>query len=69
MEKTQVIQSLLETMLGMVLGATLLCLIYSMHQYMTYAKNTIRIAGTEYVREVTRWPGHTHVNNIPVYKG
>lgn len=56
-------------MLGMVLGATLLCLIYSMPQYMTYAKNSINVAGTEYVREVTRWPGHTNVNNIPVYKG
>lgn len=29
MEKTQVIQAILETMLGMVLGAVLLCLIYS----------------------------------------
>ena len=69
MEKIQVIQSLLETMLGMVLGAVLLCLIYSMPQPMTYAKNSINVAGKEYVREVTRWPGHTHVSNIPVYKG
>ena len=69
MDKYQVIQSLLETMLGMVLGTTLLCLIYSASQCMTYAKNTIRIAGTEYVRETTRWAGHTHVVNIPVYKG
>jgi len=36
---------------------------------MTYNKNTIRVANTEYVREVTKWLGHTHVNNIPVYKG
>jgi len=30
MEKTQIIQALLETMLGMAIGTTLLCLIYSM---------------------------------------
>ena len=69
MENQKLIQSALETILGMVLGATLLCLIYSMPQPMTYAKNSINIAGKEYVREVTRWPGHTYVNNIPVYKG
>ena len=68
MEKIQVIQSLLETMLGMVLGATLLCLIYS-YQPMTYNKKAIRVAGKEYVREVTRWAGHVYGNNIPVYKG
>lgn len=36
---------------------------------MTYNKQCIRVAGQDYVREVTKWPGHTHVNNIPVYKG
>ena len=68
MENQKLIQSALETILGMVLGATLLCLIYS-YQPMTYNKQTIRVANTEYVREVTKWLGHTHVNNIPVYKG
>lgn len=33
---------------------------------MTYDKNTKPIAGHDYVREVTRWPGHTRVVNIPV---
>ena len=30
MDKYQIIQAVLETMLGMAVGATLLCLIYSM---------------------------------------
>ena len=33
---------------------------------MTYDKQSVRVANTDYVREVTRWPGHTHVVNIPV---
>lgn len=33
---------------------------------MTYDKKARTIAGTTYVREVTRWPGHTHVVNVPV---
>lgn len=33
---------------------------------MTYDKEARTIAGTTYVREVTRWPGHTRVVNIPV---
>jgi len=36
---------------------------------MTYKKQTINVAGTEYVSEVTRWPGHKYINNIPVWKG
>lgn len=36
---------------------------------MTYDKHAVRVANKEYVREVTRWLGHTHGNNIPVYKG
>ena len=36
---------------------------------MTYKKQTINVAGQEYVSEVTRWQGHTHVNHIPVWKG
>ena len=35
-------------------------------QNMTYDKRSVRVANTDYVREVTRWPGHTHVINIPV---
>lgn len=34
---------------------------------MTYRKETINIAGQEYVSEVTKWAGHTHIVNIPVY--
>ena len=33
---------------------------------MTYDKEARTIAGHDYVREVTRWPGHVHVLNIPV---
>lgn len=33
---------------------------------MTYDKKARTIAGTTYVREVTRWPGHKRVVNIPV---
>jgi len=34
---------------------------------MTYKKQTINVAGQEYVQEVTKWAGHTHIVNIPVY--
>ena len=33
---------------------------------MTYDKEAIQIAGHEYVKEVTRWIGHTRVNNLQV---
>ena len=33
---------------------------------MTYDKKATSIAGRDYVREVTRWPGHVRVDNIPV---
>ena len=33
---------------------------------MTYDKKAIRVANTSYVREVTRWPGHKKVVNLPV---
>ncbi len=33
---------------------------------MTYDKQTRHIAGHDYVREVTKWPGHVRVNNIQV---
>lgn len=33
---------------------------------MTYDKTAKSIAGHDYVREVTRWPGHVFVLNIPV---
>ena len=35
-------------------------------QFMTYDKFSKQIAGRDYVREVTRWPGHVRVVNIPV---
>ena len=34
---------------------------------MTYDKHAIEVAGQNYVREVTRWPGHKRVINLPVY--
>lgn len=36
---------------------------------MTYKKNTINVAGTDYVSEVTHWPGHKRIINIPVWYG
>lgn len=33
---------------------------------MTYDKEARTIAGHDYVREVTRWPGHVRIINIPV---
>ena len=33
---------------------------------MTYDKFANIVAGTEYVREVTRWPGHTKAVNLRV---
>lgn len=35
-------------------------------QIMTYDKNIRRVANRDFVREVTRWPGHVHITNIPV---
>ena len=40
-----------------------------MSQIMTYKKQVTTVAGKDYVSEITRWPGHTHVINIPVYYG
>lgn len=36
---------------------------------MRYDKEARTIAGKTYVREVTRWPGHTRVVNLPVSYG
>ena len=33
---------------------------------MTYRKQATSVAGENYVSEVTKWPGHTHVVHIPV---
>ena len=33
---------------------------------MTYDKYAMNIANRKYVREVTKWPGHTRVINLPV---
>ena len=35
-------------------------------QIMTYKKQAIKVANDTYVSEVTRWPGHTRVNNIEI---
>lgn len=35
-------------------------------QIMTYDKPVHRVANRDFVREVTRWPGHTKGVNIPV---
>ena len=34
---------------------------------MTYRKKATEVAGQQYVQEVTKWAGHTHIVNIPVY--
>ena len=47
-------------------AATLVYVLTLFAQIMTYDKEARRIAGHDYVREVTRWPGHVHVLNIPV---
>lgn len=33
---------------------------------MTYDKHTVTVAGQQYVRETTRWPGHKHSVYVPV---
>lgn len=50
-------------------GITAVWVVCLFLQNMTYNKQAVRVANTDYVREVTRWPGHTYVNNIPIYKG
>ena len=36
---------------------------------MRYDKYPVEVAGQQYVREVTRWPGHKRVINLPVNYG
>lgn len=33
---------------------------------MWYNKETVRVANTDYVREVTKWPGHSKSSYYPV---
>ena len=47
-------------------AATLVYVLTLFIQLMTYDKEAKTIAGHDYVREVTRWPGHVRVLNIPV---
>lgn len=47
-------------------AATLVYVLTLFIQLMTYDKEARTIAGHDYVREVTRWPGHVRVLNIPV---
>ncbi len=54
---------------GMLAGFMLCYLCNLIFQAMTYKKTATRVAGKDYVSEVTRWPGHTKVINIPVYYG
>ena len=49
-----------------VAAATLVYVLTLFIQLMTYDKEARTIAGHDYVREVTRWPGHVRVLNIPV---
>ena len=51
---------------AIIAGLMLGCVICLFLQLMTYDKRTVRVANTDYVHEVTKWPGHTHVINIPV---
>ncbi len=47
-------------------AATLVYVLTLFVQIMTYDKFATTIAKRDYVREVTRWPGHVRVINIPV---
>ena len=49
-----------------VAAATLIYCLTLFLQVMTYDKEARRIAGHDYVREITRWPGHVRIINIPV---
>ena len=49
-----------------VAAATLVYVLTLFAQIMTYDKFATTIAKRDYVREVTRWPGHVRVVNIPV---
>lgn len=51
---------------AIIAGLMLGCVICLFLQAMTYNKRTVRVAGTDYVREVTKWPGHTVIHNYPV---
>lgn len=45
---------------------TLVYVISLFLQTMTYDKTAVRVANTDYVREVTKWPGHKYIRNIGV---
>ena len=49
-----------------ILAITLVYVLTLFAQLMTYDKFATTIAKRDYVREVTRWPGHVRVVNIPV---
>ena len=49
-----------------VAAATLVYVLTLFAQIMTYDKEAKTIAGHDYVREITRWPGHVRIINIPV---
>lgn len=67
MRKIQSNSHLANTYLYMyIAAATLVYMLTLFIQIMTYDKEARTIAGHDYVREVTRWPGHVRVLNIPV---
>ena len=51
---------------AIIAAMTLTYIITLFIQSMTYKKTATSVAGENYVSEVTKWPGHTHVNNIGV---
>ena len=62
--------SLLPTAIGLVVGCYVLMFIAALiSQVMTYDKKAFSLPRYDYVREVTRWAGHTFGNNIPVWYG
>ena len=67
MKKLNYSHPLANTYIGMYIAlATLVYILTLFAQVMTYDKEARTIAGRDYVREVTRWPGHVRVLNIPV---
>lgn len=59
---------ILPTACGLLVGSVFFYCLTLFLQFMTYRKEARTIAGQDYVSEVTRWPGHTYVNNIPVVR-
>ena len=49
-----------------IISAITLVWVITLFLQMWYDKKCVRVANTNYVREVTKWPGHSKSSYIPI---